>query len=120
MAETNPSPNEQVDQLVLIIVSDEQAGTLCGELIKHGFRLTLVNIKGGFIQAGSTFLLVGIHSPRHQDLLDVIGSVCHTHNEFIPTGGPFGAPGGLPPLIIEAEVGSAYVYTMDVERYEQF
>lgn len=120
MSGDNLTPEEHVDLMVVIILSSEQVGELSSKLLKHGYRLTLVNTSGGFMQAGSTCLLVGIHNGRQDDLFNLIGSVCKTHRQFIPAGGNFNLPGGLPPLMIEAEVGSAYVYTLEVEHYEYF
>ncbi len=120
MAQERHINDEQVDRLVVIILASEQVGELSNRLVKKGYRLTLVNTSSGFMQAGSTCLLVGINHGREDDLIGLIGSVCRTHRQFIPAGGTFSLPGGLPPLMIEAEVGSAYVFTLEVEQYEFF
>ena len=113
-------PHELVDRLIVIILASEQVGEISSKLVKHGYRLTLVTTTGGFMQAGSTCLLVGIRKDQEDNLMNLIGSVCRTHRQFIPAGGSFNIPGGLPPLMIEAEVGSAYVYSLEVEHYEFF
>jgi uncharacterized protein YaaQ len=52
--------------------------------------------------------------------MNIIDSVCHTRLRFVPAGENFMLPGGLPPVMIQAQVGSAYVYTLEVEHYEFF
>jgi uncharacterized protein YaaQ len=120
MDHENLTSSEGTDQLVFVVVSDEQVGELSSELVKNGFRLTMVKTNGGFIQVGSTCLIVGISSQKYDRLVEIIGVVCKTRRKYIPTQGPVGMPEGLPMFMIEAEVGSAYVYRVDVDHFEQF
>jgi uncharacterized protein YaaQ len=120
MNEEKHTPEERVDLLVLVVLASEQVGELSSKLVKNGYRITLVNTSGGFMQTGATCLLVGIPSARFDDLEKLIGSVCHTHRQYIPTGAHLGFTDTLPPMMIEAEVGSAYIYTLEVEHYEFF
>jgi uncharacterized protein YaaQ len=120
MENENLTSADGTDQLVFVVVSDEQVGELSSELVKNGFRLTMVKPHEGFIQVGSTCLLVGIPSTRYGPLTEIIETICKTRRKYIPTHGPVGMPEGLPMFMIEAEVGSAYVYRLDVDYFEQF
>lgn len=118
--ETQPPQDEQVDLLVVIILAPEQVGELSNKLVQNGYRFTLVNTSGGVFESGAIFMLVGIPRQKNDDLLGIIKAVCHTRVRFVPTGESFAIPGGLPPIMIQAEVGSAFVYTLDVDHYEYF
>lgn len=113
-------PNEPVDQLVLVVVSDDQAGQLGKKLVEQGFRFTLISASSGLLLAGSTCLMLGIHSRRRPALMHLIESVCKTRRTFVPALGQMGLPEGMPLHMVEAEIGSAAVYILPVETYLVF
>lgn len=119
MTEKNIPMDEHVDQLIVLIVSDERAGALGKRVAKQGFRFTLVQASG-LLQAGTTCMLLGISSARYAELLQLVEKVCKTRSAFIPSQGQFVLPEGLPPMMIEAQVGSALVFSLPIERYEIF
>jgi uncharacterized protein YaaQ len=86
----------------------------------RSFRFSLVNTSSGVFQSGAIFMLVGIAAHQHNELAALIESVCHTRVRFVPAAGNILLPEGLPPLMIQAQTGSAYVYTLEVDHYEAF
>ncbi|GAP07138.1 uncharacterized protein conserved in bacteria [Anaerolinea thermolimosa] len=120
MPDENRSVEEQVDLLVVVFLASEQVSELSGALIKNNFRVTLVNASGGLLQSGITCLFIGINRSRYDVLIELIGSICHTHRRFIPAGSTLAIPESFPPLMIEVEVGAAHVFTLEVEHYETF
>jgi uncharacterized protein YaaQ len=120
MRNSAPDGAQKVDLLVLAVVSDDQAGTLGKKLIAEGFRFTIITASNGLLPAGTTCLMLGIPSSQNSRLMSLIESVCKTRRTFIPTQGQIGIPSAFPPLMIEAEVGSASVYILPVETYEVF
>jgi uncharacterized protein YaaQ len=51
--------------------------------------------------------------------MGIIEQTCQPHQEYVPV--QFSPPAGFPPMsMIEARVGGALVYQVDVERFEQF
>ena len=110
---------ETVNQLVVVMVFDEQASTLEKQLVKQGFRFTQVQA-GGLMQSGTVCLLLGIDSARHDQLAELIEKACKPRTRYVSSQERFVLPEGLPPMMIEAQVGSALVYTLPVERYEAF
>jgi len=115
-----PPSTENVDQLVLIVVPDEQAGELGKKLVSEGFRLTVISASNGFLPSGTSCLMLGIYSGDNSRLMSLVDSVCKTRVRYIPASNQFGVAGGLPLTMIEAEVGSANVYVLPVEFYEYF
>ena len=97
----------------------EQVGDLTHHLVQGGFYFTLVDTSGGFLQNSTDCLLIGINSARRENLLKIIRECCHVRRTYIPARVENPLLQGQP-LMIEAEVGGASIYIMDVERFEQF
>lgn len=109
---------EKVDQIVLATVGGDRAGELTQRLVDDGFQVTQVASSGGLLQEAMVTLLIGLRRARLATLLEHVRECCHVRRRYIPTqldGTPF------PPqsTMIEAEVGGATVYALDVERFEQ-
>ncbi len=115
----NPS-NEAVDQLILVVVAEEQAGELGKKLVAEKFRFTIISASNGLLPAGTSCLMLGIDSAHGPRLMALIESVCKTRRRYIPAHSQFGLTEGLPLSMIEAEVGSANVYVLPIEVYEIF
>ena len=113
------SPSSSIDQLFVVIVVSDQIGELTDKLIKNRFYFTRVDSSGGFLEQATVGLLVGIHHDRQDPLLELIRECCHTRRMYIPARVE-------PPMIqsqpvmIEAEVGGATVFSFDVEQFLQF
>jgi uncharacterized protein YaaQ len=119
MPQTPLDSTEKVDQLVLVVVSEEQAGELGKKLVAEGFRFTIISASSGLLPSGTSCLMLGTHSSLYDRLEKLIEKVCKTRRRFIPAG-QFGVSEGLPLSMIEAEVGSASVYTLPLDLYEVF
>ncbi len=112
-----PDPGN-VDQLVLIAIPDEMAGELGKKLSTEGFRYTLFSASNGFLPTGTTCLLLGIFSGDNGRLMRLLEQVCKPRRRFIPAASNFGLGEGLSLTMIEAEIGSALIYVLPVERFE--
>jgi uncharacterized protein YaaQ len=114
MASTN-----SVNQLVFVIVSGRQADALSHALVKDQFYYTKFDISMFAFQETTLCLMIGLNSSRNGRLIQLVEEHCQPHQEYVPV--QFSPPAGFPPLsMIEARVGGALVYRVDVERFEQF
>lgn len=120
MPEKKVSSAERVDQLMLVVVTEEQAGELGKRLVAGGYRFTIISASNGFLPAGTSCLMLGIDSARIPGLRKLIESVCKTRRRYIPANNQFGVAEGLPLSMIEAEVGSADIFILPVDYYEYF
>jgi len=111
--------NREIDLLVIVIVASEQISELTQELIKGKFYFTRIDSSGGILDRATISLLVGINRIRLDPLMGIIQTCCHTRVKFIPARVEAPLMQGQP-LMIEAEVGGATVYAVEVERFEQF
>jgi uncharacterized protein YaaQ len=112
------TPGNAINQLVIATVSGAQAGTLTDRLTQDGFYVTRVDSSGGILHEATVSLLIGLDRARLSRLLEHVRECCHTRRRFIPAH--VEAPLlEIQPVLIEAEVGGATVYAVDVERFEQ-
>jgi len=107
-----------INQLVIATVAGAQAGSLTERLTREGFYVTQVDSSGGILYEATLSLLIGLDRARLPRLLEVIRECCHTRRRFVPAH--VEAPLlEVQPVMIEAEVGGATIYVLDVERFEQ-
>jgi uncharacterized protein YaaQ len=112
------SETVSIDQLVIAVVSSQDVGELAQQLIRNGFYFTRVTSHGGLLTDEIVSVLVGINNSRHSALLDLIGRCCHTRVKYVPAIDNSAFQGQ--PLMIEAEVGGAIIYTCEVEQFVQY
>jgi uncharacterized protein YaaQ len=107
-----------VNQLIFATVAGSQAGDFIERLTRDEFYVTRIDSRGGILHEATVSLLIGldrIHLPR---LLELLREHCCRRRKFIPahTEAPFIE---APTVMIEAEIGGATVYALNVERFEQ-
>jgi uncharacterized protein YaaQ len=103
----------------MVTVSGPSAGELTGRLTRDGFYVTQMDSRGGVLDEAHTSLLIGLDQPRLGQLLDHVRECCRTRRQFIPAQVADALPLPAQPVMIEAEVGGAVLYVLDVERFEQ-
>jgi len=112
------TPRNVVNQLVITTVSGAQAGALTDRLTRDGFHVTQADSSGGILYEATVLLLIGLDQARLPRLLEHIRECCPTRRRFIPAH--VEAPLlEIQPVMIEAEVGGATIYALDIERFEQ-
>ena len=110
-------PHDTTDQLFLVTVMGEQAGELTARLLRDGFVVTEINSSGSLLQEAQVSLLVGLNHTRQGQLLAHIRECCRRHRRFIAAHLE-GSSSLFQPAVIEAEVGGAIIYALEVERFE--
>ncbi|MBN1995494.1 MAG: cyclic-di-AMP receptor [Anaerolineae bacterium] len=108
-----------VNQLVIVTASASQAHALTERLTRDEFYVTQIDTSGGLLYEATVSLLIGVDQARLPRLLNHIREYCATEQRFVM------AYGEVPlleaqPMMLEAEVGGATVYVLDVEHFEQF
>lgn len=107
-----------IDQLTIITAFETQASDLMERLTGGGFYVTQVNASGGLLYEAKISLLVGLNHERLSDLLAYIRECCEPQVRFIPAAGETLILASQP-MMLEAEIGGAIVYVLDVEQFEQ-
>ena len=111
------APAETVNQLVIVTVAGEQLGELTQRLSQDGFFVTQVD-RGGLLQDIPVSLLIGVNQVQLPRLLKHVRECCHTRRRYIPAQAEAMWRESLG-MMIEAEVGGAVVYVLEVERFVQ-
>ena len=111
--------NRVIDKIYVVSVSGETVSSLREQLVKKGFYFTQIESSGGIIQKESVSLLIGINQARTGELQQLIRKVCKRKRTYVPARTETVVM-QTHPLMIEAEIGGALVYSLDVERFEQF
>ncbi len=107
-----------IDRLFIITVMGEQAADLRQRLTKDGFQVTEINTAGGLLQEAQISYLLGFHSTRQPQLLAILRECCKRQRRYLPAHLE-GSASLFHAAIIEAEVGGAVVFALNVERFEQ-
>lgn len=107
-----------IDHLAFIITSGAQAGDLEQGMRQAGFYFTHIDSLGGILQEQSVCLMAGTTEPRLPELLELARQNCKPYHQFLPTH--LNIQTNMAPLpMVEAEMGGATVYIVEVERFEQ-
>jgi uncharacterized protein YaaQ len=112
------APSSDIDQLVVVIAASDQISDLSKTLNREKFFFTRIDSTSGLIQEATVCLLIGIDGTRHNDLMKLIEQCCQPHSRFIPTGFEGQMLQMQMPSMIEAQVGGALVYTMEIDYFE--
>jgi len=112
------SASDLVNQMVMATVAGDQTGELTHQLTQEGFYFTQVDSRGGLLEEPTICLLIGLNHTRLERLLGLLRECCHARRRFIPVQVE-AAPLQIQPTMIEAEVGGAILYVLNVERFEQ-
>jgi uncharacterized protein YaaQ len=114
-----PMSDQKVDRLMLLVVSGTQAGNLVKDLQQERFYFTVIDTSGGVVNEQVVCLLRGLPEQRLPVLLELVRKNCQTYRQYITA--QMRAPGDFLTLpMVEAQMGGAVVYLMNVDRFEQF
>lgn len=107
-----------VNRLMLVVVQSQDLRRATKALSKVGIYMTNLPSTGAFLARRNTTLLIGLAAEMEELAISVIHENCRQRVEYVST--PLeGAP--LPiPVATPITVGGASVFTLDVERFEEF
>lgn len=108
---------QNINRLVLV-VAGAQAGELMQRLSQERFYFTKIDSTGGLVQEPNVTLLIGLNESRLNSFLELVRKVCQPYRQFIPAHVSV-HPMHMQPAMIEAEMGGATVFVLEVERFEQ-
>jgi uncharacterized protein YaaQ len=109
---------DSINLLALIFVLGRQAEALMHRLVDEKFYFTKFESSGLVFEETWVGLMIGLNNQRMDYLIRVVEQTCPPHQEYIPV--QVMPLAGLPPLpMIEARVGGALIYSVEVERFLQ-
>jgi uncharacterized protein YaaQ len=108
----------EINQLAILVLSGYQSEDLMQKLVEQRFYFTKIDSSGGMLNEPAVCLLIGLNSMRLPALLELVQKCCQPYTQYIPTH--MNPQSGYPSMsMIEAQVGGALIYTLNVERFEQ-
>jgi len=107
-------------KLILAIVQGDDANNLLDELMRTGYRATLISTTGGFLREGNATVLVGVEDAQVPRVLQVIQATCSARKQYVTPLPPILEPGEFyVPQPVEVQVGGATVFVLGVEDFRR-
>lgn len=108
-------------KLVVCVVHNRDKGKIGDELLRAGFKFTVIASSGGFLREGNTTLMIGAEDDEVSGLMSIVSQNCKSRDQVLNVM-PLeaGATGAFIPSPVKVPVGGAVVFVMDVERFERF
>ena len=108
-------------KLAVCIVHNRDRGRITNELVKAGFKFTVIGSTGGFLREGNTTVLIGAEEAEIATLKALIDQNCQSREQLVNVM-PFEAapPGAFIPSPVKVPVGGAVMFVLDVEQFHRF
>ncbi len=108
-------------KLAVCIVHNRDKGRVTDELVKAGFKFTVIGSTGGFLREGNTTYLIGVEEAELPALQKVIAQNSQSREQLVNVM-PFEAapPGAFIPSPVKVPVGGAVMFVMNVEQFNRF
>lgn len=108
-------------KLFVCVVHNRDKSRLTDELVKAGFKFTIIGSSGGFLREGNTTYLVGVEAERLEDLKAVVRENCEQREQLVNVA-PFEATAGagVLPSPVRVPVGGAVAFVIDVDEFCRF
>ena len=108
-------------KLAVCIVHNRDRGRITEELVKAGFKFTVIGSTGGFLREGNTTMLIGVEDERVAELGEIVQANCQSREQIVNVM-PFesGPPGAYMSSPVKVPVGGAVMFVMNVEEFLRF
>ncbi len=108
-------------KLVVCVIHCRDKARLTDELVKAGYKFTVIGSSGGFLREGNATMLIGTEDTDVPRLKGVIQANCQTREQLVNVM-PFESapPGAFIPSPVKVPVGGAIVFVIDVHEFCRF
>ena len=108
-------------KLLICVVHNRDKNKLAEELVRAGFKFTVIGSTGGFLREGNTTILIGVAEEDVAALRKIIASNCQMREQLVNVTPIEAAPaGGFMASPVKVPVGGAVVFVLPVEEFERF
>jgi uncharacterized protein YaaQ len=107
-------------KLVIAIVSTADVDELLRRMGARGYRATVIDQRGGFLQQGNVTLFIGVQEALIPDVRRILNECCKSRFGQVSPVLPMVQPGEffVTPAV-ETQAGGALYLVLNVERYER-
>ena len=108
-------------KLAICIVHNRDRNKLTDEMLKAGFKFTVIGSTGGFLREGNSTLLIGVEEELIPSLKEIVQASCKAREQMVNVM-PFEAapPGAFIPSPVKVPVGGAVMFFLDVNEFVRF
>jgi uncharacterized protein YaaQ len=108
-------------KLAVCIVHNRDKSRVTDELVKAGFKFTVIGSTGGFLREGNTTILIGVEETEIAALKKVVEQNCQSREQLVNVM-PYEAapPGAFIPSPVKVPVGGAVMFLLNVEQFHRF
>ncbi len=108
-------------KLAVCIVHNRDKGRVNEELVKAGFKFTVIGSTGGFLREGNTTYLIGVEGDELSGLQKLLSTHCQSRKQLVNVMTVEAAPpGAFFPSPVEVPVGGAVMFVVNVEQFHRF
>lgn len=91
------------------------------ELVRAGYKFTILGSVGGFLQESNATLLVGCQEGEIEGLKAILAEHCHTREQMVNVPAmETGPQGGFISSPVKVTVGGAVMFVLPVEEFARF
>ena len=109
---------KKVNRLMAAVVQEQDVEGAVRALHQMNLGVTRLPSTGGFLGRRSTTLLIGFSAGEEESTVKILQKKCQTRIEYVTIpleGTPLPIPAPTP-----ISVGGATIFTLEIERYEEF
>lgn len=108
-------------KLAVCIVHNRDRNKLTDEMLKAGFKFTVIGSTGGFLREGNSTLLIGVEDELVASLKEIVQASCKAREQMVNVM-PFEAapPGAFIPSPVKVPVGGAVMFFLDVNEFVRY
>ncbi len=108
-------------KLAVCIVHNRDRNKLTDEMLKAGFKFTVIGSTGGFLREGNSTLLIGVEDELIPNLKEIVQASCKAREQMVNVM-PFEAapPGAFIPSPVKVPVGGAVMFFLNVDEFVRY
>jgi uncharacterized protein YaaQ len=119
--ELNSCYNLTQVKLVVCIVHNRDKSRITDEMVKAGYKFTIIGSTGGFLREGNTTFLIGVEDEDLPNVQHIVAENCSAREQLVNIT-PFEAapPGAFIPSPVKVPVGGAILFVLNVDQYHRY
>lgn len=108
-------------KLCVVVLHNRDKGRVSDELVRVGFKFTVIGSTGGFLREGNTTILIGCEEAEIENLKSVLAENCQTRDQMVTIPAMDAGPqGGFMSTPVKVTVGGAVLFVLPVEGFFRF
>jgi uncharacterized protein YaaQ len=108
-------------KLVIAVIHNRDRNRVIDDLVRAGFKFTILSSTGGFLREGNTTLLTAVEDSEVSTIMELIQQNCRAREQLVNVVPPeTSAVGAFVPSPVKVPVGGAIAWVVNVEQFERF